>query len=64
MGFGSLIGSRRLSANKVRVQVKKNGQYIVTIPRSLALASGLSSDSIGEWEYTQRGLIFKKKTEE
>lgn len=58
MSFGDVFGSRK-KANVVVVN-ERNGQFRVTIPRSLALAFGLSSGSLVSWEFTQRGLLMKR----
>lgn len=44
-----------------KVQVLKNGQYVTTIPRSLAEALKLTSGSDLDWEVIGRGELSIKK---
>lgn len=48
---------KRMPINIVKVQLCKNGQYSVTIPRIFAKAMGLKKGSIIQYELLKQGGI-------
>lgn len=57
--------SKRLKAGEIKVMRTKNGQFHVTIPKSIALRAGLEKGSIICFELSEEDIIIKiNRTEE